>query len=134
MSSDALFEARVDGNMMHAQNLAGKPAPDTYLAAAKLLGVEPARSIVIEDAIVGVEAGHTGKFGLVVGVARKGNAEELRWRAGGGERSRRIGRLTNALRCLEEQPMLHHERQRPPPTDYPADEWNVIEKNFTWNS
>jgi hypothetical protein len=43
-----------------------------------LLGVEPARSIVIEDAIVGVEAGHTGKFGLVVGVARKGNAEELR--------------------------------------------------------
>jgi beta-phosphoglucomutase family hydrolase len=75
---DALFEARVDGNMMHAQNLAGKPAPDTYLAAAKLLSVEPARSIVIEDAIVGVEAGSTGKFGLVVGVARKGNAEELR--------------------------------------------------------
>ena len=75
---DALFEARVDGNMMRAQNLAGKPAPDTYLAAAKLLGAEPARSIVIEDAIVGVEAGRTGKFGLVVGVARKGNAEELR--------------------------------------------------------
>jgi beta-phosphoglucomutase family hydrolase len=75
---DALFEARVDGNMMHAQNLAGKPAPDAYLAAAQLLGVAPARSIVIEDAIVGVEAGHTGKFGLVVGVARKGNAEELR--------------------------------------------------------
>ena len=75
---EALFEARVDGNMMHAQNLAGKPAPDTYLAAAKLLGVAPARSIVIEDAIVGVEAGRTGKFGLVVGVARKGNAEELR--------------------------------------------------------
>ena len=75
---EAFFEARVDGNMMHAQSLAGKPAPDTYLAAAKLLGVEPARSIVIEDAIVGVEAGQTGKFGLVVGVARKGNAEELR--------------------------------------------------------
>ena len=75
---DAFFEARVDGKMMHAQNLAGKPAPDTYLAAAKLLGVEPARSIVVEDAIVGVEAGHKGKFGLVVGVARKGNAEELR--------------------------------------------------------
>jgi beta-phosphoglucomutase family hydrolase len=72
------FEAQVDGNLMHAQNLAGKPAPDTYLAAAKLLGVEPARSIVIEDAIVGVEAGCKGKFGLVVGVARTGNAEELR--------------------------------------------------------
>ena len=75
---NAFFEARVDGNMIHAQNLAGKPAPDTYLAAAKLLGVQPARSIVIEDALAGVEAGCTGKFGLVIGVARKGNAEELR--------------------------------------------------------
>jgi beta-phosphoglucomutase family hydrolase len=75
---DAFFETRVDGHMMHAQNLAGKPAPDSYLAAAKLLGVEPERSVVIEDAIVGVEAGSKGKFGLVVGVARKGNAEELR--------------------------------------------------------
>jgi len=75
---DTFFEARVDGNMMHAQNLAGKPAPDTYLAAAKLLGVEPARAIVLEDAIVGVEAGSRGKFGLVVGVALQHNAEELR--------------------------------------------------------
>jgi beta-phosphoglucomutase family hydrolase len=75
---DDFFKVRVDGDLMDAQNLAGKPAPDTYLAAAKLLGVEPARSIVVEDAIVGVEAGHRGKFGLVVGVARKGNAEELR--------------------------------------------------------
>jgi beta-phosphoglucomutase family hydrolase len=75
---NAFFGAQVDGNMMHAQNLAGKPAPDTYLAAAKLLGVDPARSIVIEDALAGVEAGCRGKFGLVVGVARKGNAEELR--------------------------------------------------------
>ena len=41
---DAFFQARVDGNMMRAQHLAGKPSPDTYLAAAKLLGVEPARS------------------------------------------------------------------------------------------
>jgi beta-phosphoglucomutase family hydrolase len=75
---DASFEARVDGNLMRAQKLAGKPAPDSYLAAAKLLGVEPSRSVVVEDAIVGVEAGQKGKFGLVVGVARKGNAEELR--------------------------------------------------------
>lgn len=75
---DGCFDAQVDGNVTHAQNLAGKPAPDTYLAAARLLGVEPARSIVIEDAIVGMEAGRAGKFGLVVGVARKGNAEELR--------------------------------------------------------
>jgi beta-phosphoglucomutase family hydrolase len=75
---DDLFEVRVDGNTIHAQHLAGKPAPDTFLMAAKLLGVEPRRAIVIEDAISGVEAGFAGNFGLVIGVARKGNAEELR--------------------------------------------------------
>ena len=72
------FDVQVDGNMIHAQHLAGKPAPDTFLTAAKLLGVEPTRAVVIEDAISGVEAGSAGNFGLVIGVARKGNAEELR--------------------------------------------------------
>ena len=75
---DDLFEVRVDGNVIQAQRLAGKPAPDTFLIAAKLLGVEPIRTVVIEDAISGVEAGSNGKFGLVIGVARKGNAEELK--------------------------------------------------------
>jgi beta-phosphoglucomutase family hydrolase len=75
---DGFFDAQVDGNVIHAQHLAGKPAPDSYLMAAKLLGVEPARAVVIEDALSGVEAGSNGKFGLVVGVARKGNADELR--------------------------------------------------------
>jgi beta-phosphoglucomutase family hydrolase len=74
---DSFFEVRVDGNMIHAQQLPGKPAPDTFLMAAKLLGVEPARAVVIEDAISGVEAGFNGKFGLVVGVARKANTAEL---------------------------------------------------------
>jgi beta-phosphoglucomutase family hydrolase len=74
---DAFFEVRVDGNMILAQQLAGKPAPDTFLVAAKLLGVEPKRTVVIEDAISGVQAGFNGNFGLVIGVARKGNAEEL---------------------------------------------------------
>ena len=73
-----LFEVRVDGNVIQAQRLAGKPAPDTFLMAAKLLGVEPIRAVVIEDAISGVEAGSNGSFGLVIGVARKGNAEELK--------------------------------------------------------
>jgi beta-phosphoglucomutase family hydrolase len=75
---DTLFEVRVDGNMIRAQHLAGKPAPDTFLAAARRLGVEPARAVVVEDAISGVQAGCSGHFGLVIGVARKGNAEELR--------------------------------------------------------
>jgi HAD superfamily hydrolase (TIGR01509 family) len=75
---DQFFDVQVDGNVIHAQHLAGKPAPDSYLMAAKLLGVEPARAVVVEDALSGVEAGRNGKFGLVIGVARKGNADELR--------------------------------------------------------
>jgi beta-phosphoglucomutase family hydrolase len=74
---DELFEVQVDGNVIHAQHLDGKPAPDMFLMAARLLGVEPNRAIVIEDAISGVQAGRNGNFGLVIGVARKGNAEEL---------------------------------------------------------
>jgi beta-phosphoglucomutase family hydrolase len=74
---DGFFEVRVDGNTIEAEQLAGKPAPDTFLMAARLLGVEPVRTVVVEDAISGVEAGSNGNFGLVIGVARKGNAEEL---------------------------------------------------------
>ena len=75
---DHFFDVQVDGNVIHAQHLAGKPAPDTYLMAARLLRVEPMRAVVIEDALSGVEAGSNGNFGLVIGVARKGNADELR--------------------------------------------------------
>jgi beta-phosphoglucomutase family hydrolase len=75
---DTFFEVRVDGHVIHAQRLAGKPAPDTFLLAARLLGVEPTRTVVIEDAISGIQAGVNGNFGLVIGVARKGNAEELK--------------------------------------------------------
>jgi beta-phosphoglucomutase family hydrolase len=74
---DAVFKVRVDGNLIEAQHLNGKPAPDTFLMAAKLLAVEPSRAVVVEDAISGVQAGIGGNFGLVIGVARKGNAEEL---------------------------------------------------------
>jgi beta-phosphoglucomutase family hydrolase len=75
---DKSFDAMVDGNTVRPQHLAGKPAPDTFLTGAKLLGTEPKRAVVIEDAISGVQAGSNGGFGLVIGVARKGNAEELR--------------------------------------------------------
>jgi beta-phosphoglucomutase family hydrolase len=74
---DDHFEVQVDGNVIQAMKLAGKPAPDAFLMAAKLLGVEPKRAVVIEDAIAGVQAGRNGNFGLVIGVARKTNAEEL---------------------------------------------------------
>lgn len=73
-----LFKVKVDGNVIHNGNLSGKPAPDAFLAAAKILGVDPKRAVVVEDAISGVQAGRAGGFGLVIGVARKGDAEELR--------------------------------------------------------
>jgi beta-phosphoglucomutase family hydrolase len=74
---DSFFEIRVDGNVIEEQHLAGKPAPDTFLMAAQLLGVQPTRTVVVEDALSGVQAGCAGNFGLVIGVARKGNRDEL---------------------------------------------------------
>jgi beta-phosphoglucomutase family hydrolase len=77
-SLDGCFDVLVDGNTIQEQHVPGKPAPDTFLLAARLLGTEPDRTVVIEDAISGVQAGADGGFGLVIGVARKGNVEELR--------------------------------------------------------
>lgn len=73
-----LFEVRVDGNVAAERNLRGKPAPDTFLAAAADLGVPPSACAVFEDAVAGVEAGRAGGFGYVVGVDRTGDAESLR--------------------------------------------------------
>jgi beta-phosphoglucomutase family hydrolase len=73
-----LFEARVDGKVAAVEHLAGKPAPDTFVAAAHTLGVEPAEAVVFEDALSGVEAGRAGHFGYVVGVDRVGQADALR--------------------------------------------------------
>ncbi len=73
-----LFEVRIDGVSIEEQHLAGKPAPDTYLAAANLLHVEPREAAVFEDALSGVAAGKAGGFGVVVGVDRVGQAAQLR--------------------------------------------------------
>jgi alpha,alpha-trehalase len=73
-----LFDARVDGNVSTEKKLAGKPAPETYEEAARMLGVPPERAVVIEDAISGVQAGRAGGFGLVIGVARGDDPEVLR--------------------------------------------------------
>jgi beta-phosphoglucomutase family hydrolase len=74
----SLFEVRIDGVVAARDHLRGKPAPDTFLAAARALGVAPAGCAVIEDALAGVEAGRAGAFGWVVGVDRIGQAEALR--------------------------------------------------------
>ncbi len=72
-----LFDDRVDGLTAEAEHLAGKPHPDTFLAGARKVGVEPAAAVVYEDALAGVEAGRAGHFGFVVGVDRVGQADAL---------------------------------------------------------
>jgi beta-phosphoglucomutase family hydrolase len=67
----------VDGNVAAHRGLAGKPAPDMFLAAAEELGVDPARAVVVEDAVSGVAAARAGNFGLVIGVDRGAGVEAL---------------------------------------------------------
>lgn len=75
-----LFDARIDGVVARERGLAGKPAPDTFIAGAAALGVTPAAAAVFEDALAGVAAGRAGGFGFVVGVDRVGQTAELRAR------------------------------------------------------
>jgi beta-phosphoglucomutase family hydrolase len=73
-----MFDVVVDGNVAAKRQLAGKPAPDTFLAAAEELGLEAAEATVFEDALAGVEAGKAGRFGFVVGVDRANQAAALK--------------------------------------------------------
>jgi beta-phosphoglucomutase family hydrolase len=71
---DKYIEARVDGKTIIEQHIAGKPAPDSFLAGAKLVDATPDSAVVFEDATSGVAAGRAGRFGYVVGVNRVGDA------------------------------------------------------------
>jgi beta-phosphoglucomutase family hydrolase len=73
-----LFDVRVDGIDIARQGLKGKPAPDTFLEAARRITVESYRAVVIEDAIAGVESGRAGRFGLVIGIDHGGQSQALR--------------------------------------------------------
>jgi beta-phosphoglucomutase family hydrolase len=73
-----LFEQRIDGVVADREHLKGKPAPDTFLAGARALGVEPGQAAVFEDALAGVAAGRAGGFACVVGVDRADQADALR--------------------------------------------------------
>ncbi len=75
---DRYVQHRVDGVTLRDEHIPGKPAPDSYLRAAELLGTPPADGAVFEDAQSGVEAGRAGGFGYIVGVDRLGHADELR--------------------------------------------------------
>jgi beta-phosphoglucomutase family hydrolase len=72
-----LFDAVIDGVVAEREHLRGKPAPDTFLAGARALGVAARQAVVFEDALAGVEAGRAGGFGFVVGVDRVGQREAL---------------------------------------------------------
>ncbi|HSM42624.1 MAG TPA: beta-phosphoglucomutase family hydrolase [Afifellaceae bacterium] len=73
----ALFDVIVDGEVAERLGLPGKPAPDTFLEAARELGVAAPRAVVVEDAISGVQAGRDGGFGLVVGIDHHGDKTAL---------------------------------------------------------
>ncbi|MGA5699082.1 HAD family hydrolase [Peterkaempfera bronchialis] len=75
---ESLFEVRIDGVVAAERKLPGKPHPDTFLEAARELGVEPGAAAVFEDALAGMDAGRAGRFGYVVGVDRVGQADALR--------------------------------------------------------
>ena len=74
---DDLFDEVVDGIVAGEENLKGKPAPDTFVYAARAFGLEPAQAAVFEDALAGVASGRAGDFGFVVGVDRVGQRKEL---------------------------------------------------------
>lgn len=74
---EEFFELVVDGNVAHEKGLPGKPAPDTYVYSAQVLGVSVADAVVIEDAISGVQSGVAGGFGAVIGVDRGAGRREL---------------------------------------------------------
>ena len=108
-----LFEARIDGIVADEQHLKGKPAPDTFLAGARALGVPPAQAAVFEDALAGVQAGRAGEFGYVVGVdRRRGQAEALKQH---GADHRGQGSRRAAAHVVIEQPA------------FPVEPWAVRE-------
>jgi beta-phosphoglucomutase family hydrolase len=78
IDAEQFFDVRIDGVVAAERGLPGKPHPDTYLAAARDLGVEPSAAAIFEDALAGMDAGRSGHFGCVIGIDRVGQADALR--------------------------------------------------------
>jgi alpha,alpha-trehalose phosphorylase len=130
---DDLFDACIEGGTAAELGLPGKPAPDTFLEAARRLGVDPTEAVVVEDAVAGVTAGRAGGFGLVIGVDRAGRPDELRAHGadlvvqdlaelvshgdrGAGPRGHRVAVSTLRLLVAGDQ--------------YPADPYRLVERSF----
>jgi len=131
-----LFDARVDGETILELGLPGKPAPDAFLEGARRLGVEPARAVVVEDALAGVEAGRAGRFGLVIGVDRGGQAAALAEHgadvvvqdlgellAGRADQVHRAGPARHRLQAAARRIMASGE--------HPADPWRMVERRYS---
>ena len=131
-----LFDTSIDGDKALELGLAGKPSPDTFLEAARRLGVSPDRAVVVEDALAGVKAGRAGRFGLVVGVDRDGRATELAAH-GAGLVVSDLGELLAAPSEELSQPgprkhrLLAAARRIIAATgDYPSDPWLIVERAY----
>ncbi len=109
------FSVVIDGVVAATENLASKPDPATYLAAALRLGVSAARTVVVEDALSGVAAGRAGGFGLVVGVDRGAGAAELS--SAGADVV--VADLAPLAATVVTPPLDRR--------DYPVDEWRLLE-------
>jgi alpha,alpha-trehalose phosphorylase len=124
-----LFDIRVDGETALELHLPGKPAPDTFLEAARRLGIPPGRAVVVEDALAGVAAGRAGSFGLVVGVDRGGNAAGLA--AHGADIV--VGDLSELLTTPTDRVhrLLAAARRIIAATgDYPVEPWRLVERAY----
>jgi alpha,alpha-trehalose phosphorylase len=124
-----LFDTRVDGDTTLELQLAGKPAPDTFLEAARRLGVDPGRAIVVEDALAGVEAGRAGAFGLVLGVDRAGDAAGL-IAHGADIVVDDLGELLNAPIDRVHRLLAAAKRIIAATGDYPIEAWRLVERAY----
>jgi alpha,alpha-trehalose phosphorylase len=130
----SLFDVQIDGETAEELGLAGKPAPDTFLEAARRLGVAPDRVVVVEDALAGVEAGRAGGFGLVIGVDRADHADELR--AGGADIVvRDLAELTRPDQSHLAGPREHRLaaaafRLLQADREYPIEQFRLVERRY----
>jgi len=120
------FPVIIDGNVVAERGLPGKPAPDGYLLGAEILGFDPERSVVIEDAVSGVQAGVAGGFGLVIGVDR-GVGREALFEAGAMTVVADLDELagTAALGMRRTPPPEGMEQHR-----WPVDPWRLVETAY----
>jgi beta-phosphoglucomutase family hydrolase len=107
-----LFDARVDGVDIANLGLKGKPAPDAFLEAARRLGVDPSRTVIIEDAVAGVQAGRAGNFALVIGVDRIGQSQLLR-DAGAHAVVHHLGQIQVAFEAPSEWSLIYDDFDAP---------------------